>query len=861
MTQYSGKIIRKNPVTPTQQSASGVWTTADAAAAVKNNNWPVAGVPNPISRSVRLRNSASAYLNRTPASASDRRTWTYSGWVKRGLLNTRMPLMGGYTGTTNGTLRTDITILDGAALNVGSDQMQTATDFVLQTTQLFRDPSAWYHIVVAMDTTQATSTNRVKIYVNGVQVTAFSTATYPSLNYQGGINFTNNQYINRWFDSSGGNYYGDGYMTEVNFIDGQALTPSSFGTTDSTTGAWIPMPYTGTYGTNGFYLNFKDNTSTTTIGYDYSGNSNNWTANNISLTAGVTYDSMVDVPTLWMPYNTAGDTGALVRGNYATWNPLWRLGGSGYITPTNGNLRASIGSTNNIIASTIQLPSSGKWYMELTLTTGVYAEYGLCNSTASGGGTNGGVFGSYYNGVNQYAIGPGVISDGNQAWVTGDVGLIAVDVSNNKLWIGRIRSGTTVWMGGGNPSSGTSPSFSASGGGGVYATTFDAQTFNNPFVASGGGADVWDANFGQQPFIGTPPTGFKTLNTFNLPAPTINNGASYMAATTYTGTGSALTIANTVGSASFQPDLVWVKGRSGATDHAWYDAVRGVQLQLESNTTTAETTETTGLTAFGSTGFTVGALAQMNTNTATYVAWQWNAGGSTVTNTSGSISSQVRASTTAAFSVVTYTGTGANATVGHGLGVALKMVIVKRRDSGPSSWTVWHSSFSSIEYIYLNLTNAKSSSSGATVWNSALPTSSVFSLGTYTDVNASAGTYVAYCFAAVAGYSAFGSYTGNGSTDGPFVFLGFRPRFCLIKRTDSTGNWFIWDSSRNTSNTVNNQLYPDSSSAEQVQDGIDFLSNGFKIRFSSTFADRNANGGTYIYAAFAENPFKYSNAR
>jgi hypothetical protein len=193
------------------------------------------------------------------------------------------------------------------------------------------------------------------------------------------------------------------------------------------------------------------------------------------------------------------------------------LGGSGYIVPTNGNLRAS-SPGNNIIASTIPLPSTGKWYMEFRLSTSVYPLYGLCNSSATGGGSANNLYAAYYNGNNNYmANGPNGISDGNAANTTGDIGLIAVDVDNNKLWIGRIRSGTTVWMGGGNPSNGTNPSFSASGGGGVYATTFNAQTFNNPFIGSGGGSDVWDANFGQQPWEGALPTGFKALNTFNLP--------------------------------------------------------------------------------------------------------------------------------------------------------------------------------------------------------------------------------------------------------------------------------------------------------------------------------------------------------
>jgi len=340
----------------------------------------------------------------------------------------------------------------------------------------------------------------------------------------------------------------------------------------------------------------------------------------------------------------------------------------------------------------------------------------------------------------------------------------------------------------------------------------------------------------------------------------IPDGRTVMAATTYTGTGATQTINNSANGVSFQPDLVWVKGRSGATDHAWYDAVRGVQKQIESNTTTAETTETTGLTAFGSTGFTIGALAQMNTNAATYVGWQWNAGGSTVTNTSGSISAQVRANTTAGFSVVTYTGTGANATVGHGLGVAPRMFIVKERSVAGDDWYVYHASLGAANTVFLNTTSA-STAGGSAAWNSTAPTSTVFSLGTSVGVNQNTQTYVAYCFAAVAGYSAFGSYTGNGSADGPFIYTGFRPRFVLIKMSSAVAFWRIHDTSRNPSNVADLSLYPNANYADTtaVSEYWDILSNGFKLRTSDS--EQNANGGTYIYMAFAENPFKYANAR
>jgi hypothetical protein len=291
-----------------------------------------------------------------------------------------------------------------------------------------------------------------------------------------------------------------------------------------------------------------------------------------------------------------------------------------------------------------------------------------------------------------------------------------------------------------------------------------------------------------------------------------------------------------------------------------YDAVSGVQKQLESNTTTAETTETTGLTALNSDGFTVGALAQVNTNTDTYVAWAWDANGAGSSNTSGTITSTVSANTSAGFSVVTYTGTGANATVGHGLGVAPRMVIVKCRNTAGENWQVYHSGLTSAAYR-LRLNTSDAQDSVPTMWNSTAPTSTVFSVGTSSGTNANTQTYVAYCFAEVAGYSALASYTGNGSTDGPFIYTGFRPKFVIIKRTDGVSDWSMFDSSRKIANdSIRTALFANVSDAE-VNDSvpIDFLSNGFKPRNSGTAT--NASGGTYLYMAFAENPFKYANAR
>jgi hypothetical protein len=330
-----------------------------------------------------------------------------------------------------------------------------------------------------------------------------------------------------------------------------------------------------------------------------------------------------------------------------------------------------------------------------------------------------------------------------------------------------------------------------------------------------------------------------------------------MDATTYTGTGASLAVTNAAG---FKPDLVWVKGRSGATDHAWYDSVRGTTKDLVSNSTAAETTQAQGLTAFGTGGFTVGTLAKMNTSAATYVGWQWQAGqGSTSSNTNGTRTSTVSVNTTAGFSVVTYTGNGtAGATVGHGLGVAPAMIVVKRRDV-QDNWRVYNINNGNTKYMNLDSTLAASVAS--IMWNNTSPTSSVFSIGTDVSVNANAGTYVAYCWAEIAGFSKFGSYTGNASTDGPFVYLGFRPKFVLIKNTNSATNWYLFDTARDTYNVMKDELLPNSTNAEADNTRwIDSLSNGFKIR-NDNVSQINASGATMIYMAFAENPFKNALAR
>ena len=357
--------------------------------------------------------------------------------------------------------------------------------------------------------------------------------------------------------------------------------------------------------------------------------------------------------------------------------------------------------------------------------------------------------------------------------------------------------------------------------------------------------------------------------------PTINKGSDYFGVLTYTGDGSASATRIDTNAVNFTPDFVWIKRRSGTNYHNLYDVnriVSGDYKRLYSNDTLAEESSIysglTNLNGFVYGGFTTGAGLDTNTSGATYVAWCWKAGSTATVNTSGTISSNVSVSTTAGFSIVTYTGNGSSsATVGHGLGVAPKMIIIKSR-SATTSWLVMHTSLSTNNNMALESTAAQFACS-ATLngGTSTSPTSSLFSFVSgstnVANVNASAGTFVAYCWAEIAGFSRFTSYTGNGAADGPFVYCGFRPKFVMVKRTDTAGfGWCMKDSSRSPSNEIIADLFAESSIAEYTTAGqlnTDFLSNGFKLR--QTNANQNANGGTYIVMAYAENPFKNANAR
>jgi hypothetical protein len=364
-------------------------------------------------------------------------------------------------------------------------------------------------------------------------------------------------------------------------------------------------------------------------------------------------------------------------------------------------------------------------------------------------------------------------------------------------------------------------------------------------------AIVANFNFGQRSFTYTPPSGYVALCTNNLPASTIKNGQKYFDISLYTGNGGNQNITGI----NFQPDMFWGKSRSTVNNHGLVDAVRGGLNALYPNLTNAETSDGI-VTAWNSNGVSLGNSATTNSNGASYVGWMWKAGDSTVTNTNGTITSQVRANPTAGFSIVTYTGAGGTSTVGHGLGIAPSFIAVKPR-SLVDDWPVYHKSLTANGRVFLNRTDAYAT---GLPWGSTTPTSSVFTVGNV-GTNTNAGTYVAYCFAEIPGFSAFGSYPGNGSGDGTFVYTGFRPRFIMIKSSGSLDDWQIRDTARDLFNLTDDQLLANTTEASSTATNavLDILSNGFKLRGNQS--STNNNGTIYIYMAFAENPFAHSNAR
>jgi len=780
--------------------------------------------PTQINDSLRFDDGSSAYLNRTPASAGNRKTWTFSAWIKLSSFSQ------GERGTIFQSNYGGPTIYQDSGLRFAHAWDPAGTDYIRETVGLFRDPSAWYHVVWWCDTTQAGT--RWKIYVNGTEQTLQTPSGNngePAQNTDLNINSTNTHTIGNFI----GNYF-DGYMAEVNFIDGQALDASSFG--EAKDGTWIPKSYSGSYGTNGFHLEFNGNSN------DTSGNSNNWTANNISA-----HDYVPDSPT----------------NNFATFNPL-----DGNATSySEGNLRF-VGDTGGSYwrggISTFGV-DSGKWYWEMYAIDGEWANVGIMPSADQRGQITPTTNIDYLLNARRYikdgtkSIGTGsnrTTSSYGASWTTGDIISVALDMD----------AGTIVFYKNGS-SQGTAftgisgvqhPHATGILSGSTIANFGQDSTFAGNTTA-GGNAD----GNGVGDFKYSVPSGFLALCSANLPEPTIIDASENFNTLTWTGNGSN---PRTLSGLDFAADFIWHKSRSNASmsSHAIQDVVRGFDTNnnLYTNLTGSQSAYPNRgvINSVSSTGYTVNENASdystadgLNENNQTFVSWNWKAGGTAVSNDDGSITTQVSANTDAGFSIFATTSnpTDTLQTYGHGLNQAPELVFIKTLDSS-QGWLTYHKDNGFDKYMFLNDVIGDTSLTDAFA--------NVTDTVVQTRYFASQSDIVGYCWHSVDGYSKVGSYIGGGSNF-PFIYTGFRPSFILIKSsTYSSTNWLLFDNKRGVENPVELEL--NANNANQEYDNardIDFVSNGFKIR-SGANNNLNTSGGTYIYLAFGQ-PFKYANAR
>jgi hypothetical protein len=788
--------------------------------------------PKDIDQSLRFNDDDSAYLSRTPSSSSNRGLWTWSAWIKLGNLHAEASIRGLFgAGSSTGSW-TGIYINDDK-LYFESDAASTTVTKV-NTNALLRDVASWYHIVVVLDTTESSSSDRVKIYLNN-QLQTLTTSTIPTYN-------SNFYRINDNVTHSIGaiprsiyDYLYDGYMAEVHFVDGAALTPSSFGETKQN--IWVAKDYSGSHGTNGFYLPFDDSSA---IGDDESSNTNDWTANNLVAT-----DVVLDSPTNnWCTINSVGSIGTQSEGNL---KQVTEVTGSGIAV-------GSIGQT------------SGKWYWEVNVNNSSSADLiGVVDETLDS--VNSGSYVGYLTSAGEDSI--AYYSNGNRyingsaasygaTYTTGDIIGVAFNLDDNEITFYKNNSSQgaiSYTFSGGN----ILPAV-CDGAGSASVSTFILNFGqDSSFAGSKTAQGNADSN-GNGDFYYSPPSGYLALCAANLPDPAIdpNQGSSpENHFNTVLATGNAST--QSITGVGFQPDFVWMKVRSHAVNHISYDSVRGVQNYLVPNLNSAEAASAQGLTSFDSDGFTLGNINPNSSGSYTFAAWNWKANGTSASNTDGSITSTVSANTTAGFSIVSYTGTGSNATIGHGLNSAPAMVIVKSR-SASYYWAVYHKSLGAGNDVGLS---SGGDADPTNNWNSTTPTSSVFSVPSgISETNYSGVTFIAYCFAEKEGFSKFGSYTGNGNADGTFVYLGFRPALVIVKKTSGIGEWVMLDNKRSGYNKDNDFLYANETNSEfdgATYTRLDLTSNGFKHRDNSS--DTNGSGATYVYMAFAEQPFKYSNAR
>ena len=806
-----------------------------------------------IERSIRFNDGDTAWLRKNDYGTPDStKIFTFSAWIKRGELGDWFTIAGSQSGN-NAFTTFGIDTSDRLVWRIRNSSSSDLTR--IESTARLRDPSAWYHVHLQRNSTLGTAADRAKLYINGVKLTEFDTNNTDELNRTYSSDFLYDINVGR-FQVNGSTYkYTDGYLTEWYYIDGQALDPSHFTETDPATGQLIPKKYTGTFGTNGAYLNFSDNSSSSALGTDSSGNGNDFTPTDVYVnnTSPHLNDSLEDTPT----------------NNCCVLNELdTDPARTSTIGLANANMDASVSTYSGVqyVFRAATFASNGKDYFEVrkgdSTNKRVYIGFLEENGVRSGAG-NGGIpidFYGYGSGDTASANTGLMVNDGTfsatglpavDPGTLGDIIMVCHDRDNKKIWFGK--NGTWFTTGGtvGNPATGTAP-----------AITYTTDKELLPCIGAGSFASttIRNLNFGQRPFNYTPPTGFKALNTTNLPVPTIKNGTDYFNTVLFSGNGSA----GSVTGVGFQPDFIWAKNRTNAYGHELWDAIRGVNSTLFSQSTAVEDTTANRLVSFDSDGFSYGTSSNLYVNSTNSVAWNWKAGGNGSANTDGTISSTVSVNADAGFSIVKYTGNGTDAgsntvTVGHGLGKKPDFIITKKTSSGTDyGWSCWHKDLGAGYGIWLHLTNARNPA----MWDGdGNHSSTVFSPADSAYNNVNGSDYINYVFTSVEGYSKFGSYTGNGNADGTFVYTGFKPAFVLVKSSTTSEPWVIMDDERPGYNPTSKGIYANSSDAENDASGRykDFLSNGFKAR--GTSGEQNSNNVTYIYMAFAEAPFKYANAR
>jgi hypothetical protein len=793
-----------------------------------------------IDQSVRFNDGDSPLLYKTPSSTDSQKKWTVAFWMKRCQIG----------GDTNGIL--GVGTGDGAedtiifTANRIRFRYSTGSDFTPDV--MLRDPSAWYHVVIAADTTQGTAKERLKFYLNGVHLDIDTFGhysdhnVYPSQNHNFRINSAAQHYIGEFPRVSD---HFDGYFADWHFIDGIQYAASDFGETKS--GIWVAKEFTGSYGTAGYRLDFADSSN---LGNDVSGNNNDYSVANLTAS-----DQVLDSPT----------------NNFATLNSV-TYAGSGGITLSEGNLKAvtSVSGTSRTYSTFAR--SDGKWYWENYHVTANQGFSGIASTlTTSDGGAN--IYVVYYSTGQKYVNGSA--SSYGASYTDGDIISTALDLDGGTVTF--YKNGVSQGAISLPSNDGDWQTFITDGSSSHSTTSILNFGQDDTFAGTISATGNTDGN-GQGVFKYSVPSGYLAWCSANLPDPAIDpledeTPEDYFNTVLYTGNGVNSPNSNIITGVGFQPDLIWIKARSSAYEHHLQDVVTGLGNFRRTNNTAADAITGGGdVSSVTSDGFNVSyANNRTNGSGTTFVAWNWLAGNGTSSNTDGTITSTVSANTKSGCSIISYTGNGtAGATVGHGLDSAPEMMWVKSRDQGTSGytgqWDVYHKdarSGSNKGYLVLNSNDSVNTT--ATNVFTADPTSSVFELGTAAAVNTNNDDFICYAFHSVEGFSKVGSYTGNNTNDNAFVNLGFRPAWVMCKSYSSGGNhfdWVIYDNVRTPYNPIDAVLEANQSQAEVTGTGrglqLDFLSNGFKIR--NSYAEVGSNV-SYIYIAFAEQPFKYANAR